>query len=658
MDYKKDYYQILEVPLTASQEEIRAAYRRMAKLYHPDKNAGDAEAEEKFKQINEANEVLSYEILKDEYDAYRAEQERWEKSQAEQGSRKDEIKQTNKKTYTKTKTVVTETRIYIRGEITIKYWADTKDPVAASYNTVLDYKINPTEAAVTISEENIFPMEGIPLDYLRAFRESDIFAVPVPQPIRCEVSGESGKEYFKLTLNDLRIKSIRLEGVTKHENISYGTLKGQFYAYSPKLTYEEVEETGTECFGETGNIERKEEGGFNFIRKEYYHPDCSKYWGNWIQLPKARAYEPGRARTQSFRNNYSYSNDPGCGLFVWVIALLSILFLSPKFFIFCLVLAGLGILIHYGGTIFSSVGRLLSVLGAGLFLLFLITAVRSISTPKTTYIKKKETTGSVKTSKTVRLSPATRDSGTTSSDTLITHFLKWEDYAGKSYEGNISISVSALRRANTMHEKMSANFYQDISEIYKSMADHDSAALLYMYETFDSIKALNKLDEVAFSQVLVAAIQSQPYYLVLDKGCDDNYNDDFTRNYLENCKTDCCIGNELFGVRSPVEFLSDLKGDCDTRALLLYQLLRHYDYNVALLTSTYYKHAMVAVSFTEPVNQPGLSITIEDKKYYMWETTSPHLNYGEVASSLNNLAFWEISLLNKKIQYEIDPEHL
>jgi len=197
-----------------------------------------------------------------------------------------------------------------------------------------------------------------------------------------------------------------------------------------------------------------------------------------------------------------------------------------------------------------------------------------------------------------------------------------------------------------------------MSDIYQAMLDNDSSGLLYLYETFDSIKAANELDEVAFSQMLVSAIQSQPYFLVLDKGCDDNYSDDFTRNYLANCKTDCCIGNELFGVLSPVEFLSDLKGDCDTRSLLLYQLFKHYNYNVALLTSNYYKHAMIAVNFAQPLSELGSGVTIRDKKYYMWETTSPDLNYGEVPSSFNNLAYWDISLLNKKIQYEIDPEHL
>lgn len=58
MEYK-DYYKILGVSKTATQDEIKKAYRKLAVKYHPDKNPGDKAAEEKFKEIVEANEVLS-----------------------------------------------------------------------------------------------------------------------------------------------------------------------------------------------------------------------------------------------------------------------------------------------------------------------------------------------------------------------------------------------------------------------------------------------------------------------------------------------------------------------------------------------------------------------------------------------------------------------
>lgn len=66
----KDYYAILGVPRNATQEEIKRAYRRLALKYHPDRNPGDKIAEEKFKEISEAYEVLSDPEKRAIYDSY------------------------------------------------------------------------------------------------------------------------------------------------------------------------------------------------------------------------------------------------------------------------------------------------------------------------------------------------------------------------------------------------------------------------------------------------------------------------------------------------------------------------------------------------------------------------------------------------------------
>ncbi len=67
---KRDYYEVLGVDKNASADEIKRAYRQLAKKYHPDMNPGDAEAEAKFKEVNEAYAVLSDEEKKQKYDQY------------------------------------------------------------------------------------------------------------------------------------------------------------------------------------------------------------------------------------------------------------------------------------------------------------------------------------------------------------------------------------------------------------------------------------------------------------------------------------------------------------------------------------------------------------------------------------------------------------
>ena len=70
MASKRDYYEVLGVSRDASQSDIKKAYRKMAKKYHPDTNAGNADAEEKFKEISEAYSVLNDPEKKELYDKF------------------------------------------------------------------------------------------------------------------------------------------------------------------------------------------------------------------------------------------------------------------------------------------------------------------------------------------------------------------------------------------------------------------------------------------------------------------------------------------------------------------------------------------------------------------------------------------------------------
>ena len=69
-EQKRDYYEVLGVSKGATDEEIKKAYRKKAKQYHPDLNPGDKTAEAKFKEANEAYEVLSDKDKRARYDQF------------------------------------------------------------------------------------------------------------------------------------------------------------------------------------------------------------------------------------------------------------------------------------------------------------------------------------------------------------------------------------------------------------------------------------------------------------------------------------------------------------------------------------------------------------------------------------------------------------
>jgi curved DNA-binding protein len=100
VDYK-DYYKILGVDKNASQKDIQKAYRKLARKYHPDVNPGDTTAEENFKEINEANEVLSNPEKRRHYDelsSYYQQYGRWPGSSGSAGTAGGEGRRTRSST--------------------------------------------------------------------------------------------------------------------------------------------------------------------------------------------------------------------------------------------------------------------------------------------------------------------------------------------------------------------------------------------------------------------------------------------------------------------------------------------------------------------------------------------------------------------------------
>ena len=91
-----DYYSILGIPKTASEEDIKKAYRKLARKHHPDLNPNDAEANKKFQQINEANEVLSDPEKRKKYDQYGKD---WQHAEQFEQAQRDNTRQQSRRQY-------------------------------------------------------------------------------------------------------------------------------------------------------------------------------------------------------------------------------------------------------------------------------------------------------------------------------------------------------------------------------------------------------------------------------------------------------------------------------------------------------------------------------------------------------------------------------
>lgn len=87
-----DYYKVLEIDKNASEADIKKAYRKLARKYHPDLNSNDKEAERKFKELNEANEVLSNPENRKKYDQYG---EHWEHGEEYEKARQQQHRYQN-----------------------------------------------------------------------------------------------------------------------------------------------------------------------------------------------------------------------------------------------------------------------------------------------------------------------------------------------------------------------------------------------------------------------------------------------------------------------------------------------------------------------------------------------------------------------------------
>ncbi len=230
-------------------------------------------------------------------------------------------------------------------------------------------------------------------------------------------------------------------------------------------------------------------------------------------------------------------------------------------------------------------------------------------------------------------------------DSLFLHYRVWKGYKGEPYSGYLSVKLSDVRASSYFRNQVVQPVMPPLGfgDVYGGLDQYDRPKLTHLYSLFDSIQQTNKLDQTKFAEMVVSCIQDIPYTLILDQECSPwIYQDAFIREYLNSGGK--CRPYVKYGVLSPIEFVATLDGDCDTRALLLYAVFKHYGYDVALLVSNHYQHAILGINLP----YRGLAKVINNKRYVVWETTCEGMPPGLLPRQISNINLWLPALISNQ----------
>lgn len=221
---------------------------------------------------------------------------------------------------------------------------------------------------------------------------------------------------------------------------------------------------------------------------------------------------------------------------------------------------------------------------------------------------------------------------------------RWTDNYGNSFEGDLTVRTNdyyALKDYIANYRSSTrGNFW---GNLYDHIERKDRPGLDLVIQNFERIRAERNLNQMEFAEMVVSCIQDIPYAFVFSQEClpADRYESSI-KAILEQCPQ-CCIGNIAYGIQNPVSFIQNLKGDCDTRTVLIYSILKYFQYDVAIANSDFYKHSILAINL--PAS--GLFKVHNGKKYILWETTAPYFQAGYLSPNFDDVTHWNIVLTSK-----------
>jgi len=238
------------------------------------------------------------------------------------------------------------------------------------------------------------------------------------------------------------------------------------------------------------------------------------------------------------------------------------------------------------------------------------------------------------------------ESGNVNTVEYFQHDHKWKENEGAKHNGLFRVQKdyflqSKLKRNDVTVRTNNINeFYR---KVYKSLVNEDKNKLNEIVSMYENIGKKYNLNRGQFADMVVTSIQWIPYVLVVETTCNEAMREGgFVTEYLMSGKP--CLGGIKFGIQSPVEFMSNFKGDCDTRAVLCFLILDHFGFDVAVLISENYGHSVLGINLNVG---GGDYVKYNGKRYYGWETTATGFKAGNMPPDCSNMRYWSVALTNK-----------
>jgi len=218
---------------------------------------------------------------------------------------------------------------------------------------------------------------------------------------------------------------------------------------------------------------------------------------------------------------------------------------------------------------------------------------------------------------------------------LVSRVFSWSDYNNRKYSGNFKFKYGDYIKSKENKEQMNPF---SVNDLYLNLNKFDSNKLDLIYSTLQKVRDDNNLNRTQFADVIVSLIQSIPYSFTITNDCNaenlpDTYKDAIRIGIP-------CMSNVKHGILTPLEFFYYSKGDCDSRTVLIYTVLKHFGYDVVILNSDLYAHSMIGINLPTY----GKYKLINGKKYYFWETTSKGFTAGVLSPGYWNISKWFLAL--------------